>query len=100
MQFDLVMPHETFSVYDFRHYALEKIKAIISRGKTPIVVGGTGLYIRALTQGLAEGVDADEGYRADLEKKIEDNGLESLVIDLLKSSLGKCFTTSKIVKYK
>ncbi|MBO4276675.1 tRNA dimethylallyltransferase [Candidatus Saccharibacteria bacterium] len=45
---DLVKPGERFTVADWKSYAEEKIKDIKSRGKVPIIVGGTGLYIDAL----------------------------------------------------
>lgn len=45
---DLVKPSERFTVADWKTYAEEKIKEIKSRGKIPMVVGGTGLYIDAL----------------------------------------------------
>ena len=45
---DLVKPGERFTVADWKTYAEDKIKDIKSRGKTPIIVGGTGLYIDAL----------------------------------------------------
>lgn len=45
---DLVKPGERFTVADWKTYAEEKIKEIKARGKVPIIVGGTGLYIDAL----------------------------------------------------
>ncbi len=45
---DLVEPGERFTVADFKKYAEEKIADIKARGKIPIVVGGTGLYVDAL----------------------------------------------------
>ncbi len=45
---DLVKPGERFTVADWKHYAEAMIKDIKSRGKLPIIVGGTGLYIDAL----------------------------------------------------
>ncbi|MBQ1298843.1 tRNA dimethylallyltransferase [Candidatus Saccharibacteria bacterium] len=45
---DLVEPGERFTVADWKKYATEKIEDIKSRGKVPIIVGGTGLYIDAL----------------------------------------------------
>jgi tRNA dimethylallyltransferase len=45
---DLVEPGERFTVSDWKSYAEEKIEDIRSRGKVPIIVGGTGLYIDAL----------------------------------------------------
>lgn len=46
--FDLVEPGERFTVADWKQYAEKKIAEISDRGKIPIVVGGTGLYIDAL----------------------------------------------------
>ena len=45
---DLVEPGDRFTVADWKQYAEDKIKDIKARGKTPIIVGGTGLYIDAL----------------------------------------------------
>lgn len=45
---DLVNPDERFTVVDFKKYAEEKIKEIRERGATPLLVGGTGLYVDAL----------------------------------------------------
>ena len=51
---DLVAPNEEFSVADFARFAVPVINQIWADGKLPIVVGGTGLYIRALTQDLPD----------------------------------------------
>ena len=45
---NLVYPNERFTVYDFKNYALNKISEIRNKGKVPIIVGGTGLYVDAL----------------------------------------------------
>lgn len=45
---DLVKPNESFNAAKFQNYAQQKIREIIGRGRIPIVVGGTGLYIDAL----------------------------------------------------
>jgi tRNA dimethylallyltransferase len=47
---DLVNPDEHFSVMDFKKYAEEKIREITKRGRVPMMVGGTGLYIEAVVQ--------------------------------------------------
>lgn len=47
--YDLIDPNQYFSAYDFAMFATEKIKDIISRDKTPFVVGGTGFYVNVLT---------------------------------------------------
>lgn len=60
---DIVDPHEPFSVSDFTRLAQYTIEDIHRRQRLPVVVGGTGLYIRALTQGLAPLPGADESLR-------------------------------------
>jgi len=75
---DVVGPEETFSAADFARLALEKINEIIDRGNLPLVVGGTGLYHRALVEGLFPGPGRDENLRARLKEEAENNGLESL----------------------
>jgi tRNA dimethylallyltransferase len=60
---DVVEPDEAFSVSDFTRMAQNAIEDIHRRRRLPVVVGGTGLYIRALTQGLAPLPGADESLR-------------------------------------
>lgn len=60
---DIVNPDEAFSVSDFTRLAQRAIADIHRRQRLPVVVGGTGLYIRALTQGLAPLPGADETLR-------------------------------------
>lgn len=64
---DLVEPSERFSAADFKAYAQDKITDIKSRGKLPIIVGGTGLYIDGLLYDYQFGPVADESLRAELE---------------------------------
>lgn len=67
---DLLNSGEEFSVANWRKMADEAIKNILSRGKLPIVVGGSGLYIRALTENLSSvDVPRDLDLRKELEKK-------------------------------
>ena len=76
---DIVEPWENFSCADYARLADEAIGDIISRGKTPIVCGGTGLYLDALLRGgLPEIADSDEGYRAELCALLEREGAEHL----------------------
>lgn len=51
---DLVEPGSDFSMGDFVRHGEEAIRGIAARGRAPIVVGGTGLYVRALLRGMAE----------------------------------------------
>ncbi len=64
---DLLDPDAAHSVGDYQRTALGCIRDIAARGRLPIVTGGTGLYIRALTHGLFEGPAADPALRARLE---------------------------------
>ncbi len=63
---DLVEPSEPFTVADWTARAERCIAEIASRGRVPIVVGGTHLYAKALLDGLFEGPGADEALRAEL----------------------------------
>lgn len=68
---DIVNPDERFTVADFKKMAEEKIDEILSRGKIPIVVGGTGLYIRALAENFQIPETGNNlSFRKKLEKEI------------------------------
>lgn len=75
---DICDPTESYSAARFIDDANSAIKEIQSNGKTPILVGGTGLYFRALEQGLAELPDANYRIRADLEAQGEAEGWQAL----------------------
>ncbi|PYQ17458.1 MAG: tRNA (adenosine(37)-N6)-dimethylallyltransferase MiaA, partial [Acidobacteria bacterium] len=64
---DVVEPHEAFSAAEYARQARAALAAIVARGRLPIVAGGTGLYLRALLQGLFEGPSRDEPLRRRLE---------------------------------
>jgi len=61
---DVADPDDTFSTGRFKELAQAAIGEIVERGRVPIVAGGTGLYIKALTQGLFDGPSADPQLRA------------------------------------
>ncbi len=65
---DLVRPDQRFSAAQFKDYALKKIDEIRERGNTPILVGGTGLYVDAVIFDYQFGDEADERLRKELEK--------------------------------
>ena len=76
---DFISPNERYSVADYKKDAKKAIKEIISKGKTPIVVGGTGLYIDSLIYEIEyQDIKFDENYRKELEKNVEEKGLEYL----------------------
>jgi tRNA dimethylallyltransferase len=75
---DFVNPDEEFNAAQFRRMALAIIEQIQGRGKNVMVCGGTGLYLKALTQGLFEGPGQDASLRAGLERQISEQGLRAL----------------------
>ena len=82
---DFVSPDERYSVADYKKDAKKAIKEIIEKGKTPIVVGGTGLYIDSLIYEIEyQNIEYDENYRKELEKQVEQEGLEKLYKQALK----------------
>jgi tRNA dimethylallyltransferase len=75
---DVVDPDEDFSAADFARLGRAAIDRIHLRGRLPLLVGGTGLYLRILTQGLAATPAADPGLRSALQQQEEQDGPGSL----------------------
>ncbi len=75
---DIADHTQQFTAADFAKLAKQAIDDISSRGKLPIVVGGTGLYIRALLNGIFPGPGRDETIRAKLKKEAKEKGLNYL----------------------
>ena len=74
-----VSPEERYSVADYKKDAKRAIKEIIEKGKMPIVVGGTGLYLDSLIYEIEyQDIKLDEAYRNQLEKEVQEKGLEAL----------------------
>ncbi len=75
---DVRDPAEAYSAADFRADALRAIDDIVARGRVPLLVGGTMLYYRALTQGLNDLPGADPEVRAALEADAAREGWPAL----------------------
>jgi tRNA dimethylallyltransferase len=73
---DIVDPDGEFNVAIFRQLAMQALNDIQARGRRAIVCGGTGLYIRALTQGLFVGPGHNTEIRERLETEIREAGLD------------------------
>ena len=70
---DFVSPDQRYTVSDFKKDAETAIKEILEKGKVPIVVGGTGLYINSLIYGIEyQDMKIDENYRNMLMERAED----------------------------
>lgn len=76
---DFVSPDKRYSVAEYKNDATNAIEEIISKGKTPIVVGGTGLYVNSLIYEIEyPSVELDMNYRKKLEEIAEKEGLYRL----------------------
>jgi len=75
---DVVDPTEEYSAARYAREAAAVIRAVTARRKLPILVGGTGLYYRALTRGMFEGPGRDEPLRRRLERAAARRGPERL----------------------
>lgn len=79
-------PRKAWSAGAFAAQAAERIEDILSRGRQPIVVGGSGLYLRALIEGFFEEPDTDQEERQEvrdrLRERLEEEGLEVLYQEL------------------
>jgi tRNA dimethylallyltransferase len=75
---DVVGPEVQFTAADFVREALAAAGEIASRGHLPLIAGGTGLYIKALVDGLFPGPGRDAALRASLEATAREEGLDSL----------------------
>ena len=75
---DLVEPGEVFTAGEYRRRATEVLNAICARGKLPILTAGTGLYLRALLEGLADAPARSEELRERLRQRVARRGAEHL----------------------
>ena len=74
-----VEPNQRYSVAEFKKDAENAIEEILAKGKTPIIVGGTGLYVDSLIYGIEyQDIELDEKYRQELENRVANEGLEKL----------------------
>lgn len=80
---DFLLPTETFSVSQYVDMAKEKINDILSRGKLPIICGGTGLYIRSLVENVRfSPEESNEELRNELNERYRKEGGEELLKEL------------------
>jgi tRNA dimethylallyltransferase len=75
---DIRDPAQAYSAAEFRHDALDAMAAITRAGRTPLLVGGTGLYFRALEHGLSALPDADPALRMRLAAEATRDGWAAL----------------------
>jgi len=76
---DIVSPYDNYSVGDFQRDAQKAIDDILNRGKTPIICGGSGLYLNAALVGLDNGIPSStKEVREDVDNLYKEHGLEYL----------------------
>lgn len=75
---DILDPAESYSVAQFRHDALENMQAITAKGKTPLLVGGTMMYYKALVDGISELPEANKQVRAQITSEVAQQGWDAL----------------------
>ena len=76
---NIISPNERYSVADYKKQAKKAIEEILDKGKIPIIVGGTGLYIDSLIYEIEyPNIKFDEKYRKELEKRVEKEGLKNI----------------------
>ncbi|MCP3962706.1 MAG: tRNA (adenosine(37)-N6)-dimethylallyltransferase MiaA [bacterium] len=80
---DILDPDEPYSAGEFVRRARPLIDEIRARGRAPILVGGSGLYLRALLEGLSPIPASDPEIRVELEERCSSEGLASLYQELL-----------------
>ncbi len=81
---DLVPPARSFSVYDYRVRALKAIQDILKRGRTPFVVGGSGLYVDSLWKGISPMPGENSKFRKKLNARAQKEGRAVLYEELKK----------------
>jgi tRNA dimethylallyltransferase len=79
---DIRDPHEPYSAADFARDALREMQEFAARGRVPLLVGGTGLYFKALLHGLSELPESDPMMRGQLQAELLDRGLPALHAEL------------------
>lgn len=75
---DILYPDEYYSVGLFFQFAQERIVDILNRNKIPVIIGGTGLYVETLANGIFNGPAKDENLREEYKKEIKKSGINSL----------------------
>jgi tRNA dimethylallyltransferase len=100
---DLVEPDELFTAGEYRRRALAVLDDLKTRGKLPVLTAGTGLYLRALLEGLADAPERSEELRARLRQTVQRRGAEHLhrVLSRIDCEAGKKIApqdTQKVIR--
>lgn len=102
---DIISPDQKYSAKNFETDARKYVKLIQKKNKIPVIVGGTGLYIKAFLYGLDELPDGNEEIRKEIENIVKEKGLEYLYnllckIDLISAEKNRGNTQRLIRAYE
>ncbi len=78
----IVSVTQNFDAATFQRLAQERIERIVSRNKTPVIVGGTGLYLKILLDGIFDGGHVPEDVRMGVQEDLADGGRDRLYAEL------------------
>ncbi|MCP3891315.1 MAG: tRNA (adenosine(37)-N6)-dimethylallyltransferase MiaA [Desulfobulbaceae bacterium] len=90
---DIVEPNESYDAARFAEDSLACINEINNKNKIPLLTGGTGLYLKALFEGIFPEAPSDENIRSKLKKRLEEEGCDKLHQEL---SICDCVSAEKI----
>jgi len=76
--FSILDPSETFDAFAYRQRALPVIEEIAARGRVPVIVGGSGMYLKFLTHGISPVPPSDPATRAQLETRSTEDLIREL----------------------
>lgn len=79
---DIITPDKQYNAACFVRDCIEALHIITSRGKTPLITGGTGLYFSSLINGLFENIKVSNEVRVSLQEKLNEQGLPFLHAEL------------------
>ncbi len=92
----IINPDEDFSAAQFKEKARQAIADISCRGLLPLIVGGTGLYIRALTRGLFSAPEKNEALRQEFKEKARREGVDPCLNCCRKKTLSQRKKSSRM----
>ena len=81
---DIYPPNKSYNAGQYSRDARAVIKQLLDADKLPIVVGGSGLYVKALVDGFSSEIESDDRIRLSLKSRLDTEGAESLYQQLLK----------------
>ncbi|MGP0566755.1 MULTISPECIES: tRNA (adenosine(37)-N6)-dimethylallyltransferase MiaA [unclassified Nitrospina] len=81
---DILDPHEPFTAFDFKQRAQEVVRDILARNRIPVMVGGTGLYLKTFIENYECAVQPDPEVRRQVQREIEQRGPAALHDELKK----------------